>query len=71
MCHYYYFGKQIFEFPVLSFPDLIGESSFFNMFWIVRSSRTMTIVKYLLAGVNIHEIYRIGRNAWQMNIHST
>ena len=27
----------------LSFPDLIGESSLFNRFWIVRSSRTMTI----------------------------
>ena len=32
-----------FHFPCLSFPDLIGESSLFNRFWIVRSSRTMTI----------------------------
>jgi hypothetical protein len=26
-----------------SFPDLIGESNLFTAFWIVRSSRTMTI----------------------------
>ena len=31
-----------FEFTIMSFHDLIGESSLFNRFWIVRSSRTMT-----------------------------
>ena len=32
---------------VLSFHDLIGESSLFNRFWIVRSSRTMTIYDFV------------------------
>jgi hypothetical protein len=31
----------------LSFPDLIGESSFFNRFWIVQSSWTMTNTDFL------------------------
>ena len=30
-----------------SFPDLIWESSIFNRFWIVRSSRTMTKHEFL------------------------
>jgi len=36
----------------LSFHDLIGESSLFNRFWIVRSSRTMTIFKVFACRVN-------------------
>jgi hypothetical protein len=31
----------------MSFPDLIGESSVFNDFWIVRSSRTMTNTDFM------------------------
>ena len=33
-----------YDFSWLSFPDLFGES---NRFWIVRSSRTMTIYEFL------------------------
>ena len=36
-----------FNLSRLSFPDLIGESSFFNRFWIVRSSWTMTKSEFI------------------------
>ncbi len=33
--------KQLTEIFLPSFPDVIGESSLFEVFWIVRASRTM------------------------------
>jgi hypothetical protein len=36
----------------LSFPDLIGESSFFDMLWIVRSSLTMTTLEAFACRIN-------------------
>jgi glutamate dehydrogenase/leucine dehydrogenase len=52
----------------LSFPDLIGESSLFNSFWIVRSSalridgRTMTNTDFMDRLYIVCGIGRIGRH---------
>ncbi len=34
--------NNLLKFSAVSFPDLIRKSSLFEVFWIVRSSRTMT-----------------------------